>query len=103
MEDNYQVTNEFFICITIKKYNVKNVIESDNDDISYLQLDSIKGFKGDVGDEQTKVSASDESVMNIISTVSFLLESKWLKQIKVDLRYEEHENISLVKKWRYND
>lgn len=98
LEDNYQLTNEFFIWLISKVYNTENVIESDNDDISYLQLDSIKGFKGDVEDEQTKVSAAGESVMNIISTLSFLLESKRLKQIKLDLRYGEHENISLVLK-----
>ena len=98
LEDDFELTNDFFIWLISKVYNTENVIESDNDNLSYLQLDTIKGFKGDVEDEQTKVSASGESVMNVISALSFLLESKRLKQIKLDLRYGEHENVSLILK-----
>ena len=58
-----------------------------------LQLDAIKGVKGDTEDSQTKVSADGEAVM--ISTLSFLLESGKLNQIKLDLSYTNHENISL--------
>ena len=36
--------------------------------------------------------------MNLISTLSFLLESKRLNQIKLNLSYEDHENISLILK-----
>lgn len=42
--------------------------------------------------------ASGESVMNIISTLSFFLESRKLKQIKLDLSYKTHEKIGLVLK-----
>ena len=34
--------------------------------------------------------------MNIISTLSFLLESSNLNQVKLDLNYTGHSNISLV-------
>ena len=61
-----------------------------------MKLDAIKGFKGDTEDLQTKVSASGETVMNIISTLSFLLESSNLNQVKLDLNYTGHQNISLV-------
>ena len=62
----------------------------------------IKGIKGDVSDLQTRVAADGESVISIISTLAFLLESNNLKQVKVDLSYENcetgesHENISLI-------
>lgn len=36
--------------------------------------------------------------MNIISTLSFLLESRRLNQIKLELSYADHENISLILK-----
>ena len=36
--------------------------------------------------------------MNIISTLSFFLESRKLKQIKVDLKYKTHERIELILK-----
>lgn len=61
-----------------------------------MKLDTIKGFKGDTDDMQNKVSASGETVMNIISTLSFLLESSNLNQVKLDLNYTGHANISLV-------
>ena len=59
-----------------------------------LSVDSIKGFKGDTEDYLTQVSASGESVMNIISTLSFILESSRLNQIKININYTDH-NISL--------
>lgn len=64
--------------------------------IKKLKLDAIKGFKGDTDDLQTKVTATGESVMNIISTLSFLLESNNLNQVKVDLNYSKHSNITLT-------
>lgn len=94
----YSFPNDFFVWLISKVYNSDNIIESNNENISDLQLESIKGFRGDTEDSQTKVSATGESVMNIISTLSFLLESRRLNQIKLELSYAEHENISLILK-----
>lgn len=98
IEDNYKLSNDLFFWLISKVYNMENIIESDDDNLSDLRLETIRGFKGDVEDEQTKVSASGEAVMNIISALSFLLESKRLKQIKLDLQYGKHENLSLILK-----
>lgn len=76
-------------------YNSNYNIEISPDD-KKLKLDAIKGFKGDTDDLQTKVTATGESVMNIISTLSFLLESNNLNQVKVDLNYSKHSNITLT-------
>lgn len=95
-KNNYSFSNDFFVWLISKVYNSNNVIESNNDNLADLQLESIKGFRGDTEDSQTKVSATGETVMNIISTLSFLLESRRLKQIKLELSYAEHENISLI-------
>lgn len=94
----FSFSNDFFVWLISKVYNSDNVIESNNANLSDLQLESIKGFRGDTEDSQTKVSATGESVMNIISTLSFLLESRRLNQIKLELSYADHENISLILK-----
>ncbi len=94
-ENAFGFSNDFFIWLIYRVYNANYNIEvSPNDKV--LKLDTIKGFKGDTEDLQTKVSASGETVMNIISTLSFLLESNKLNQVKLDLNYTGHPNISLV-------
>lgn len=94
----YSFSNDFFVWLISKVYNSDNIIESNNENLSDLQLESIKGFRGDTEDLQTQVSATGESVMNIISTLSFLLENRRLNQIKLELSYAEHESISLILK-----
>jgi hypothetical protein len=93
-QNAFGFTNDFFIWLIYRVYNTNYNIEICPDD-KILKLDAIKGFKGDTDDLQTKVSASGETVMNIISTLSFLLESNNLNQVKLDLNYTGHTNISL--------
>lgn len=94
-ENAFGFTNDFFIWLIYRVYNTNYNIEICPDD-KVLKLDAIKGFKGDTEDLQSKVSASGETVMNIISTLSFLLESNNLHQVKLDLNYTGHPNISLT-------
>lgn len=97
IENNmHSFESDFFIWILSRVYNYNNSIESEGDNLKTLQLESIKSFKGDTEDSQTKVSATGESVMNIISTLSFLLESNRINQIKLNLEYGSHENIDLI-------
>lgn len=88
--------NDFFFWLINRVYYANNTIEIAEE--NNFELQSIKGFSGDTEDSQTKVSASGESVMNIISTLSFFLESRKLKQIKLDLSYKTHGKIGLVLK-----
>ena len=84
----------FFIWLIFRVYD--DIVKIENIfDKKELIIDSIKGFKGDTEDSLTQVSATGESVMNIISTLSFILESSTLNQIKLDLSYTDHKNISL--------
>lgn len=94
-KNSFDFSNDFFIWLIYRVYNSNYNIEIAPDEKA-LKLDAIKGFKGDTEDLQTKVSASGETVMNIISTLSFLLESSNLNQVKLDLNYTGHQNISLV-------
>lgn len=92
----FEIDSDFFVWLISKVYIGENIIETQNEILGNISLDTIKGFKGDTEDLLTKVSASGESVINIISTLSFLLESKNLNQIKIDLEYRKHANIELV-------
>ena len=64
--------------------------------LSDLTINSIRGFKGNTEDLLTKVSASGETVMNIISSLSFLIESQNLNQITLDTSYGKHTNIEVA-------
>lgn len=94
-KNTFEFSNDFFIWLINRVYNRLCTIENTADETMTLRLDAIKGVKGDTEDSQTKVSADGEAVMNVISTLSFLLESGKLNQIKLDLNYTNHENISL--------
>lgn len=94
-KNTFDFSSDFFIWLINRVYNKLYTIENTADEKMILQLDAIKGVKGDTEDFQTKVSADGEAVMNVISTLSFLLESGKLNQIKLDLSYTNHANISL--------
>lgn len=99
IDDNaFKLESDFFLWLINRIYYSNNTIEIADGETPELELESIKGFSGDTEDSQTKVSASGESVMNIISTLSFFLESRRLKQIKVELKYKNHERIELILK-----
>lgn len=95
----FNINSDFFVWLICKVYTGENIIETESETLGNLSIETIKGFKGDTEDLATKVSAASsagESVINIISTLSFLLESKNLNQIKLDIEYGNHENIELV-------
>ena len=97
-DSGFRFDSDFFLWLINRVYYTNNAIEIAEENGLELELQSIKGFSGDTEDSQTKVSASGESVMNIISTLSFFLESRKLKQIKLDLKYKTHERIELILK-----
>ncbi|WP_290716707.1 MULTISPECIES: hypothetical protein [Exiguobacterium] len=65
------------------------------EDEKTLTLNSMVGFKGQTDDQISFVSANGDSILNILSTLSFLLESKMLKQIKLRLEFDKHENLEI--------
>lgn len=97
--NNPDIESDFFVwCIrkVFKSENILSIDEGNDDNTNKIAIDSIKGFKGDSADTLTKVSADGESVMNIISTLSFFLESSLLNQIKMEIEYKKHENIEII-------
>lgn len=63
-----------------------------------LVINSIIGVRGETKDEN-RLSAHGDTVLKLISTLSFILESNLLKQIILRTEYTGHENIEL----RLND
>ena len=92
--NEYAITSDLFLWMIKKVYEDNNDIEQE--DGALLSIDSVSGFKGDSEDMKTTVIAKGESLMNLISTLSFVLESKRINQIKISLQYSEHENIEAV-------
>ena len=90
-----QLSADLFVWLISKVYKGENIIVSESESLKDLSIDSIRGIKGDTEDLLTKVSAVGESVINIISTLSFLLESQKLNQIKLAINYGNHKNIDM--------
>ncbi len=94
VENNLEVSSDFFNWLIYKVFKNENIFEIN--DTATIVLESIKGFKGDTDDALTKVSADGDTVMNLISTLSFLLESSNLTLIKLITKYDIHEKIELT-------
>jgi len=95
-DSKFDFREDFFVWLVSRVYNSAEPIENDYDGaIKELQLEEIKGIRGNTEDLQTKVATSGESVMNVISTLSFLLESRRLNQVVLTLRYTGHDNIGV--------
>lgn len=95
-DSNFDFKEDFFVWLVNRAYNLKGVIENTfSNDNKLLKLEEIKGIRGNTEDLQTKVTTSGESVMNVISTLSFLLESRKLNQVILNLSYTGHENICI--------
>lgn len=100
IKNDIELSNDVFLWIINRVYYSNNTIDIQSSTLQeqILHLQSIKGFSGDTDDAQTKITASGESVMNIISTLAFLLESSHFNKIIIDLSYKEHDNITLILK-----
>lgn len=95
VESNHNIKNDLILWMIYKVYTKNNLIGVDDDKVK-LSIDGIKAFKGDSPDLATTVSADGESVMNIISTMSFLLERGKINSIVIDISYANHESIEII-------
>lgn len=103
-KNNIELSSDFIVWLISRVYLEENVINvvttstsetDDSDDEENLEVESFIGFKGSTEDLLSTVTADGDSVMNILSTLSFILESKSLKQVKIRINYPEHENIEM--------
>lgn len=87
------ISSDFIIWLLSRVYQQDNSYESNE---KILILNSIIGFKGNTLDKLSTLSATGDTVMNILSTLSFLLETNSLNQIKIRIQYtEDHDNIEI--------
>lgn len=86
------ITNDFIIWLINKIYNKQNTMETSDGSIV---LNEIVGLKGGMRDDNTTLKADGPSVMNIISTLSLLLESDDLSSISLVSSAPNHDKISL--------
>lgn len=93
-ENMIKFNDDFFIWLISKVYQEDNILDGSNH--KEIEIKSIKGFRGRTTDLLTQVKADGETVINIISTLAFLLESKNINQITIDIGYDNiHQNIGL--------
>ncbi|WP_420328008.1 hypothetical protein [Lactiplantibacillus plantarum] len=96
--DQPVLDTDMFDWLIKKIYSKENNIELENNEVN-LSIDNLVGFKGHPADEGkivSVVSTEGTTVMNILSTLSFLLESEEVKQIEFNTSYGNHENIKLL-------
>lgn len=93
---NFDFTEDFFVWLVYRVYNSDaSFVKSSLNGTKTLKIMDIIGIRGDTEDFQSKVSATGESVMNIISTLAFLLESRQLRQLVAYVSYTDHEVIGI--------
>ncbi|MBP4085980.1 hypothetical protein [Enterococcus lactis] len=99
---NEIIENKLTFSDDIFMWFVKTVFTKDNEFLftdaqqneKSLTINSIIGVRGETKDENT-LSAHGDTVLKLISTLSFILESNLLKQIILRLEYTGHENMEL--------
>ncbi|MCI7098307.1 MAG: hypothetical protein MR966_05220 [Lachnospiraceae bacterium] len=87
--------SDFFVWIVKKVYGQDNIISSDSDILSDIIIKSVIGFKGDSPEQSSRIQADGESVMNLLSTLSYFLESNQIFNIRMQLQYADHHNVEL--------
>lgn len=60
-----------------------------------LIINQIIGIRGETPDEN-RLSAQGNTVLNLISTLSFILETKQVRQLMLRVEYTEHENVEII-------
>lgn len=92
---NIVLENDFFLWLLYKLYIKDNVfsVEIANEE-KELTLRNIKFFKGTSLDNNS-VTSKGNTVLNLISTLSFVLEKGKIDQLVLCVAYHNHENIEI--------
>lgn len=100
--DKSVFNSELFFWIISKIYNDDANInfrldEDKEDDIEYtLGLNSLDGLKGRTSGILNKVSTEGSDVINMLTTLSFLLESNQLTEVQLGVTYGAHSNFQII-------
>lgn len=87
------VNSDFIVWLIYRVYtnNVKYQLNNKN-----ICINSLIGFKGEVEDNISTVTAKGDKLTNILSTLSFLLENNGLTRISLRLDYTLNANIEIT-------
>lgn len=92
IQKSHSVSSNLIIWLIYKVYNKQNEFDLNTEK---LTLSTVIGFKGDTNDLLNTITATGDSLMNILSTLSFLLESNSLSQISLRVKYTNHNKIEI--------
>ena len=91
-----EFSSDLFIWLIRKVYLNEANFEDNQDRVPQcLSIEQIKGVRGKTNDLSNTVSAKGQTVMNLISTISFLIETDNLRQLILNISYKEHESIEI--------
>lgn len=96
-EKEINVPSDFFLWLVQKVYSGNNEFELEITDelLKKLTIETIIGIRGTTHD-QNSVRADGDSVMNLISTLAFLLETQTINRVIIKSYYDEtHTNIEI--------
>ncbi|WP_242328100.1 hypothetical protein [Lactococcus lactis] len=91
------VENKIFLDNDIFLWIIKKVFSEENS-LGSIDIHSVIGVRGETGDENTLL-AQGNTVLNLVSTLAFILETNLLKQLVLRVGNNEHEILEL----RLND
>ena len=83
--------NDIFLWVIKKVFSEENSLDN-------IEINSVIGVRGETGDENTLL-AQGNTVLNLVSTLAFILETNLLKQLVLRVGNGEHEVLEL----RLND
>lgn len=95
-----ELYSDLFIWLISKILNKDSEIDN-NDGESLLSIDSLEGIQGDTAGPLNRVSVRGQAITNILSTLSFLLESQSMSKVVINVHTHSHERIELNLKKRY--
>lgn len=85
-----------FLWIISKIYHNESNIEYDTEhDTSQIILNSLDGVKGNIQMSLNSVSTQGSDVINTLTTLAFLLESKRLTEVGLNISFGVHKSIQL--------
>lgn len=90
-QDNYQISSDMLMWIVSKAYSNENKIYIEP--FSELTLKKIVELKGKTDDEVNQIEAKGETVLKLLSTLSFILESSVYKSADIQLTYGPYNNL----------
>lgn len=88
--------NDFYIWLISKLYRKEPelIFNEDSNQEARIVIESLKSFDGETENEN-KVKVSGSTVLDLTSSLSFILENDLLNRVAISLKYEEHDNIEI--------